>query len=98
MPQRVNCVVVIRYSNMNMTEIYEYHMLPYLRQHREHKSNERNGFFDVFQQALRKRLDIKLVVSNRTCLPATQRLCRSSTIGVRPTSLRWETSLRMLSH
>ena len=27
-----NCVVVIRYSNTNLTELYEYHMPPCLRQ------------------------------------------------------------------
>ena len=38
-----NCVIVIRYSNMNMKQIYEYHMLPCLRQHGEYNSGERNG-------------------------------------------------------
>ena len=63
-----NCVVVIRYSNMDMTEISEYQMLPCLRQHGEHNSNKINGFSDVFQQALRERLDIKLVDSSGTSL------------------------------
>ena len=43
------------------TEIYEYHMLPCLRQF-----NEINGFADIFQAALKERLEIKLLVASGT--------------------------------
>ena len=43
-------------------------MLPCLRQHGENKSSERNCLSDLFQQELRDRLEIKLVVSSGTSL------------------------------
>ena len=42
------------YSNVNLTKIFEYHMLPCLRQHGAFQSLERNGFADIFQAALKE--------------------------------------------
>ena len=57
-----SCVVVMRYSNTTLTDLYEYLMLPNLRSFGEFHSKERGGFTDILQAALHDRLEIKLVV------------------------------------
>ena len=73
-----NSVAVMMYSNVNLTEIYEYHMLPCLRQLGEFNSNERGGFSDVFQAAIIQRLEQNL-------LAEALRQCRSYMTGPKPT-------------
>ena len=58
--------VVIRYSNTTMTDLYEYLMLPSLRNVGEFQSKERGGLTDILQAALKDRLEIKLAVASGT--------------------------------
>ena len=61
-----SCVVVMRYSNATLTDLYEYLMLPSLRSFGEFTSKERGGFTDIIQAALHDRMEIKLVISSGT--------------------------------
>jgi hypothetical protein len=54
----------MRYSNTILTELYEYFLLPALKNSDEFHSKERNGFTDVLQLALHERIKIKLVISS----------------------------------
>ena len=61
-----SCVLAMRYSNTTLTELYEYFMLPALKNSAKFHSKERNGLTDVLQLALHERIEIKLVISSGT--------------------------------
>ena len=62
----ISCVVVIRYSNTTLTDLYEYHdiICCHFSDSGEFQSKERRGFSDILQAALRERLEIKLGIAS----------------------------------